>query len=117
MRIGIDCRKIADFGIGTYIRGLLQALVELGGDAYVAFGGEHIAPMLPRGVEHVIVDPPHYSIRELLILGRAADRARLDLFHAPHYWCRCSERRSSSPSTTSFICIIGIRWRASTPEQ
>src|SRR5438309_4096922 len=82
MRIGIDCRKIADFGIGTYIRGLLHALVELGGDEYVALGGADIAPLLPPGVEHVIVDPPHYSIRELLILGRAADRARLDLFHA-----------------------------------
>ena len=32
MRIGIDCRKIADFGIGTYIHGLLHALVEIGGE-------------------------------------------------------------------------------------
>jgi glycosyltransferase involved in cell wall biosynthesis len=32
-----------------------------------------------------VVDAPHYSIRELLAVGRAADRARLDLFHAPHY--------------------------------
>ena len=38
MRIGIDCRKIGDFGIGTYIRGLLHALVDLGGEEYVAFG-------------------------------------------------------------------------------
>jgi glycosyltransferase involved in cell wall biosynthesis len=36
-------------------------------------------------VEHVIVDAPHYSLRELLTVGRAADRAHLDLFHAPHY--------------------------------
>ena len=85
MRIGIDCRKIADFGIGTYIRGLLNALVELGGDEYVAIGGADIAPLLPPGVEHVIVDAPQYSLRELLTIGRAADRARLDLFHAPHY--------------------------------
>ena len=84
MRVGIDARKIADFGIGTYIRGLLGALVELGtGDEYVAFAPAG-AP-LPPGVEHVTVDAPHYSIRELVILGRAADRARLDLFHAPHY--------------------------------
>ena len=84
MRVGIDARKIADFGIGTYIRGLLRALTELGtGDEYVAFapaGAE-----LPAGVEHVIVDAPHYSIRELVIVGRAADRAGLDVFHAPHY--------------------------------
>jgi glycosyltransferase involved in cell wall biosynthesis len=91
MRIGIDCRKIADYGIGTYIRGLLHALVKLGSDEHVAFGGSGIAVSLPSGVEHVVVDAPHYSIRELLTMGRAVDGARLDLFHAPHYvvpWMR-----------------------------
>jgi glycosyltransferase involved in cell wall biosynthesis len=85
MRIGIDARKIEDFGIGTYIRGLLHELAAEGGDTYVAFAPERVAPLLPPGVEHVIVDAPHYSIRELVILGRAVDRANLDLFHAPHY--------------------------------
>ena len=38
MRVGIDARKIADYGIGTYIRGLLRGVVELNtGDQYVAF--------------------------------------------------------------------------------
>jgi alpha-1,3-rhamnosyl/mannosyltransferase len=86
VRIGIDARKIADFGIGTYIRGLLHALVALdGSDTYVAFAPESHARFLPHGIEHVVVDAPHYSIRELVAIGRAADRARLDLFHAPHY--------------------------------
>jgi alpha-1,3-rhamnosyl/mannosyltransferase len=84
MRIGIDARKIADFGIGTYIRELLRELAT-GDDTYVAFAPERLAHLLPDGVEHVIADAPHYSIRELLILGRAIDRAKLDLFHAPHY--------------------------------
>ena len=83
MRVGIDARKIDDFGIGTYIRGLLRALVAIGGDEYVVFAPAKAN--LPDGVEHVVVDAPHYSIRELLVLGRAADRARLDVFHAPHY--------------------------------
>ena len=84
MRVGIDARKIADFGIGTYIRGLLRALVELRtGDTFVAFAP--VGTPLPDGVEHVAVDAPHYSIRELVVVGRAADRARLDVFHAPHY--------------------------------
>lgn len=84
MRVGIDARKIADFGIGTYIRGLLGGLVSLGsGDEYVAFAPAG-AP-IPDGVEHVAIDAPHYSVRELLVVGRAADRARLDVFHAPHY--------------------------------
>jgi glycosyltransferase involved in cell wall biosynthesis len=82
MRVAIDCRKIADYGIGTYIRGLLSSLrgVEL-----VALGPASIASLLPPGVEHVVVDAPHYSLRELLAVGRAADRAGADLFHAPHY--------------------------------
>jgi glycosyltransferase involved in cell wall biosynthesis len=83
LRIGIDARKIADFGIGTYIRNLLRELVALGGDEYVAFAPAGAA--LPPGVEHVVVDAPHYSFRELVAVGRAAARARLDLFHAPHY--------------------------------
>jgi hypothetical protein len=35
----IDARKIADFGIGTYIRGLLHELAVVGG-GYVAFAPE-----------------------------------------------------------------------------
>lgn len=84
MRVGIDARKIADFGIGTYIRGLFGGLTALDtNDHYIAFAPAD-AP-IPDGVEHIIVDAPHYSIRELLVLGRAADRANLDVFHAPHY--------------------------------
>jgi glycosyltransferase involved in cell wall biosynthesis len=77
MRVGIDCRKIDDFGIGTYIRGLLTAMV---GVDYVAFGPRDAA--LPAGVEHVFVDAPKYSVRELFKVGRDA---KIDLFHAPHY--------------------------------
>ena len=83
MRIGIDARKIADYGIGTYIRGLLGALAKTGDEEIVAFAPAGTA--LPNGVAHIAVDAPHYSLRELLAVGRAADRAHLDLFHAPHY--------------------------------
>ena len=83
MRIGVDARKISDYGIGTYILGLLGALAAAGGDEIVAFAPAGTA--LPDGVGHIAVDAPHYSLRELLAVGRAADRAQLDLFHAPHY--------------------------------
>ena len=53
MRIGIDARKIADFGIGTYIRGLLQRARRGDGDTYVAFAPQRLAHLLPAGVEHV----------------------------------------------------------------
>lgn len=86
MRIGVDARKMADFGIGTYVRELLRALAALGGDdAYVAFAPRRHAHLLPPGVELIEVDAPHYSIRELVTIGRAIDGAKIDLFHAPHY--------------------------------
>jgi len=86
MRIGLDGRKVGDFGIGTYIRGLLSGLAALQeAERYVVFAPASARPLLPKGVELVEFDAPHYSVRELLALGRAVDRAELDLFHAPHY--------------------------------
>ena len=85
MRVAIDGRKIADFGIGTYIRGLLQGLAEIrDGEEYVVIAPES-AQGIPKGFEHVRSDAPHYSLRELLSVGRAAERAGADLLHAPHY--------------------------------
>ena len=86
MRIGIDARKISDFGIGTYIRGLLGGLARCRGDEeYVVFAPEAARPLIPGTFEHIVVDAPHYSVRELVIVGRAARRARIDLLHTPHY--------------------------------
>jgi glycosyltransferase involved in cell wall biosynthesis len=87
MRIGIDARKLADFGIGTYIRGLLHGLAELGDgqERYVVFAPPAAHALIPELFERVALDAPHYSLRELIVVGRAAERARLDLFHAPHY--------------------------------
>jgi alpha-1,3-rhamnosyl/mannosyltransferase len=106
MRIGIDARKIADFGIGTYIRGLLRGLVALGsGDTLVAFAPREHAQFLPAEVEHVVVDAPHYSIRELITVGRAIERARIDLFHAPHYVVPFT----SVPSVVTIHDLIHLR--------
>jgi len=80
MRVAIDARKIRDFGIGTYIRGLIGGLLEIGEDEIVALAPENAE--LPRGVEHVVVDAPKYSIRELFTVGRGI---RADVFHEPHY--------------------------------
>jgi len=80
MRVAIDARKIRDFGIGTYIRGLIGGLLEIGEDEIVALAPTNTE--LPRGVEHVVVNAPKYSIRELFTVGRGV---RADVFHAPHY--------------------------------
>ncbi|HEX6099039.1 MAG TPA: glycosyltransferase family 1 protein [Thermoanaerobaculia bacterium] len=90
MRIGIDCRKIADFGIGTYVRGLVRGLAQIGApEKYLLFVPRAL-PDLP--FEQIVVDVPTYSLRELPLLGRAIARARLDLFHSPDLmlpWTSC----------------------------
>ena len=86
MKIGIDARKIADYGIGTYIRGLLGGLAAIAGDeTYVVFAPRSARSMIPPSFDHIVVEAPHYSIRELFAVGAAARRARIDLLHAPHY--------------------------------
>ncbi|MFZ2490161.1 MAG: glycosyltransferase family 1 protein, partial [Thermoanaerobaculia bacterium] len=94
MRIGIDCRKIADFGIGTYVRGLVGGLASIAGDEEYVLFVPRDAEGLPRGFEQVVVDAPNYSISELHLLARALDRARIDLFHAPHFVLPWSGRPS-----------------------
>ena len=68
MRIGIDARKIADFGIGTYIRGLLRELARDAGDTYVAFAPQQLAQFIPAGVEHAIVDATRDGVAILVLL-------------------------------------------------
>jgi glycosyltransferase involved in cell wall biosynthesis len=84
VRIGIDCRKIADYGIGTYIRGLTHALADLPGDEeYVLFAPPERRHLLPPGARFRWIEEtsPNYSLTEVLSLARH----RVDLFHAPHY--------------------------------
>jgi O-antigen biosynthesis alpha-1,2-mannosyltransferase len=84
MRIVIDGRKIADYGIGTYIRGLLRGLKELDtGDEYIVLAPEGARDLIP--FEHVVADAPKYSLREIVAIGAAVRRLRADVFHAPHY--------------------------------
>ena len=87
--IGIDARKIADYGIGTYIRNLVRALGELDQEnQYVLFVGtqnrDSLDP-LPDNFRVVIERSPSYSARELVSLSWRLLRLRLDLYHSTHY--------------------------------
>ena len=84
-RVLLDARKARDFGIGSYIRGLLgglarQDLFEL--HALVLPGEE---ALLARGVTARVCPATHYSLEELVSVRRAISAASPDLFHAPHY--------------------------------
>ncbi len=91
-RIGIDARKLQDFGIGTYIRNLVRALAEI---ATVDFQARYVLLVraddreqladLPANFELAVESAPVYSARELVTLSWQLWRQRLDLYHATHY--------------------------------
>jgi len=84
-RVLLDARKARDFGIGSYIRGLLGGLAlqdrfEL--HALVLPGEE---ALLSRGVTARVCAAAHYSFEELVAVRQAISAVAPDLFHAPHY--------------------------------
>ncbi len=88
--IGIDARKLHDFGIGTYVRNLIYALAETDREnRYVLFyrspaAGTPLAD-LPENFHVVAERSPVYSVREMLALSWRLFRLKLDLYHATHY--------------------------------
>ena len=87
--IGIDARKVQDFGIGTYIRNLVAGLAEIDDEnCYVLFTGSQGRDSfdgLPDNFRLVVERSPVYSARELMALSWRLFRLRLDLYHATHY--------------------------------
>jgi glycosyltransferase involved in cell wall biosynthesis len=89
LRLGIDARKLDDYGIGSYLQGLLGELVRLDGLGTVVLlvgsEGRHLLPELPEHWRLVEVEAPGYSLREQAAVLAAALRAGVDLLHVPHY--------------------------------
>lgn len=96
-RIAIDARKIADFGIGTYVRGLVSALAAIDADhdylLLVAARSAVALPDLPGHFRIVPEESPLYSLREQVGLSLTLARHGADLYHSTHYvlplWLPC----------------------------
>jgi glycosyltransferase involved in cell wall biosynthesis len=89
VRIAIDARKLHDFGIGTYVRNLVREFARHPGDETfvlicrpddVAF----VQSLGPR-FEAWPDKSGNYTLREQLTVPLDLQRARVHLFHAPHY--------------------------------
>jgi len=88
-RLGIDARKLADFGIGSYLRGLLVEFAR-GGElddlvVFVTPENRDQLPDLPAQWRVIEVDAGGYSVQEQLTLPLAAWRAGVKVLHVPHY--------------------------------
>jgi glycosyltransferase involved in cell wall biosynthesis len=89
MRIAIDARKLHDYGIGTYVRNLVRELARQDGrDTYVLIcrrADEPFVRALGPQFEPLAEAAGNYSLLEQFSVPLALARARVDLFHAPHY--------------------------------
>ena len=96
MRIGIDCRMFSSgfTGIGRYTFELVKNLEKLSIEdpahqhQYVLFFNEdefeNFKPTAPN-FEKVLVDAPHYSLKEQTSLLKAINAQNLDLMHFTHF--------------------------------
>ena len=89
MRIAIDARKLHDFGIGTYIRNLLDQLARIDRETeYVLLCREEDCSVTKRLGENFRALPETsqpYSIAEQVRIPVSLLHEHIDLFHAPHY--------------------------------
>lgn len=99
-RIGIDARKVRDFGIGVYVSNLIRGLARIEAEQEAAANQEaapneyvlfvrpedrDFAVDLPANFRCVVERSPVYSLREIGMMTWRIWRSRLDLYHATHY--------------------------------
>ena len=105
MRVAIDARKLHDYGIGTYVRNLIGELGRQDDTAeYVVLcqpgDADHVRSLGPR-FQALVERAGNYSVREQMSVPLALARAKVDLFHAPHYVV--------SPLTRCPYVVTGLR--------
>ena len=89
MRIGIDARKLHDFGIGTYIRNLLRHLARMDDrtEYVVVCRPEDREALASLGANFRAVPESagNYTVSEQVRIPLVLRREGVTLFHAPHY--------------------------------
>lgn len=91
MRIGIDARFLGPqgTGIGRYVHRLVENLQDLDKtNHYVIFlrkSNWHLFEPTAPNFEKVLTDAHWYTLKEQFVMTFAASRAKLDLFHIPHF--------------------------------
>jgi len=86
MKIGIDVRKINDYGIGTHIRNVVLAAAgrAKNHEFHLFYDPSNIPATDPSF--HLAPEPAaKYSLREHFSLARKAQELGIELFHSPHY--------------------------------
>ncbi|HJO03957.1 MAG TPA: glycosyltransferase family 1 protein [Acidobacteriota bacterium] len=115
MRVAIDARKINDYGIGSYLRGLIGASAQIRPDwRFVLIGEPSDAHELDQhtNISWIVNSSRKYGLGELISLPRAVRSTRADVFHSPHY---VVPPRLPCPAVVTVHDCIHLRFREHLP--
>ncbi|MBN1591759.1 MAG: glycosyltransferase, partial [Candidatus Coatesbacteria bacterium] len=85
-RVGIDCRKILDYGIGTITANLIENLAAIDSEtSYFLFGDPDVVGVKGPNFTTIKETTKRYSIRESIRLPGHSQKLDLDLLHWLHY--------------------------------
>jgi glycosyltransferase involved in cell wall biosynthesis len=85
--IGLDIRKLNDFGIGSYIRHILEGIASSGSSEFHfrLFHSAESFPQLPSSLSNVSSLISWNLHRKSPFQSYLSQPPRIDVFHAPHY--------------------------------
>lgn len=88
MRIAYDLRRIANLGIGQYMKALVKSVARLAPHneylLIMAPGTEHLLE-IPASAKLMIARSGYYSVSEQFELPKLLRKYSVDLLHAPHF--------------------------------
>lgn len=113
MKICIDARKYFDFGIGTYLRNIIDQFVKINNPhqffLLAAPGDIENLPKFPENFSVVKESAGKYSIREHLAIPAKLRKLEVDLYHSPHYVVPLVKAK---PTLTVISDLIPLRFKA-----
>ena len=110
--IGVDCRKINDGGIGTYLRNLLCQWHKLNVPAkfflFCNSRDEELFELPTDFAEPIVIRAQKYSMSELFSFSKPLANIKADLFFTPHYTLGFN---LPCPSVVTIHDLIHIRFK------
>ncbi len=113
MKICIDARKYFDFGIGTYLRNIIDQFAKISSphQFFLLAAPDDIKnlPKFPENISVIREAAGKYSIREQLAIPAKLRKLEVDLYHSPHYVVPLVKTK---PTLTVISDLIHLRFKS-----
>jgi hypothetical protein len=112
MKICIDARKYFDYGIGTYLRNIIDQFAKINNPhqffLLAAPGDIKNLPKFPGNFSVIKESAGKYSLREHLTIPAKLRKLNVDLYHSPHYVVPLVKAK---PTLTVISDLIHLRFK------